>query len=128
MASDKTETTIASDPAKVWAIVREFGGLDEWMPGIESCKLEGDDRLLGLRGITIRERLVARDEQKRAITYSIVESPLNLEHHEATITVEDAPEGSHVVYEVAAVPDNALEILVPTYAQALASLKEKVEG
>jgi hypothetical protein len=128
MASDKTETTIASDPAKVWAIVREFGGLDEWMPGIESCKLEGDDRLLGLMGITIRERLVARDEQKRAITYSIVESPLNLEHHEATITVEDAPEGSHVVYEVAAVPDNALEILVPTYAQALASLKEKVEG
>jgi hypothetical protein len=127
MASDRTETTIAGDPAAVWAIVREFGGLDQWMPGIETCKLEGDDRLLGLMGITIRERLVSRDDDERAITYSIVESPLNLEHHEATITVNDAPEGSHVTYDVAAKPDSALDILVPTYTQALAALKDKVE-
>jgi carbon monoxide dehydrogenase subunit G len=128
MASDTTETTIASDPAAVWAIVREFGGLDQWMPGIESCTLEGDDRLLGLMGITIRERLMSRDDDKRSITYSIVESPLNLEHHEATITVNDAAEGSHVTYEVAATPDSALDILVPTYSQALAALKDKVEA
>src|SRR3954466_11122155 len=107
MASATTETTIASEPAAVWAIVREFGGLDQWMPGIESCTLEGDDRLLGLLGITIRERLVSRDDGKRSITYSIVDSPLNLQHHEATITVEDAPEGSHVTYDVEASPDRA---------------------
>jgi carbon monoxide dehydrogenase subunit G len=128
MASGSTETTIDRDPASVWNIVRDFGGLGSWMPGIESCEIEGDDRVLGMMGISIRERLVSRDDAKRVITYSIVESPLNLEHHEATIRVDEADNGSHVTYDVAVSPDHVLDMLVQTYGQALAALKAKVES
>jgi Polyketide cyclase / dehydrase and lipid transport len=128
MAEGSTETTIAREPAAVWAVVRDFGGLEGWMPGIESCVVEGDDRVLGLIGISVRERLTARDDDKRTLTYSIVESPMNLEHHEATIRVDDAPGGSHVAYDVAVSPDQMLDILVQTYGQALAALKDKVES
>jgi hypothetical protein len=128
MASGTTETTIERDPASVWNIVRDFGGLGSWMPGIESCEVDGDDRVLGMMGISIRERLVSRDDAKRAITYSIIESPLNLEHHEATIRVDDATDGSHVTYDVDVSPDHVLDMLVQTYGQALAALKAKAES
>jgi hypothetical protein len=128
MASGSTETTIDRDPAAVWDIVRDFGGLASWMPGIETCETEGDDRVLGMMGISIRERLVSRDDDKRVLTYSIVESPLNLEHHEATITVDEAANGSHVTYDVAVSPDHVLDMLVQTYGQALATLKSTAEA
>jgi hypothetical protein len=128
MAQGTSETTIARDPEAVWEVVRDFGGLAGWMPGIESCTVEGDDRVLGIMGISVRERLVMRDDDKRVLTYSIVESPMNLEHHEATIRVDDAPEGAHVTYDAAVVPDHLLDMLVQTYGQALAALKDKVEN
>jgi len=128
MASGSTETDIARDPAAVWAIVREFGGLDTWMPGIDACEIEGDDRVLSTMGISVRKRLVARDDDKRVITYSIVESPMNLEHHEATIRVDDGDGGSHVTYDVSVVPDQLLDMLVQTYGQALDALKAKAEA
>jgi len=128
MAQGSTETTIAREPAAVWAVVRDFGGLAGWMPGIETCEVEGDDRVLGLMGISVRERLTRRDDQERTLTYSIVESPMNLEHHEATIRVDDVPEGSRVIYDINVSPDPVLDMLVQTYGQALAALKDKVES
>jgi carbon monoxide dehydrogenase subunit G len=128
MASGTTDTTIERDPDAVWQIVRDFSGLGAWMPGIDACEADGDDRVISMMGISIRERLGTLDEAKRAITYSIVESPLNLEHHEATITVNDAPNGSHVTYDVEVKPDHVLDMLVQTYSGALASLKEKAES
>jgi carbon monoxide dehydrogenase subunit G len=128
MASGSTETTIGRDPAVVWEVVRDFGGLGTWMPGIESCEVEGDDRVLGMMGISVRERLGALDNAKRTLTYSIIESPLNLEHHEATIRVDEGRNGSHVTYDVDVSPDHLLDMLVQTYGQALAALKAKVES
>ena len=128
MASGTTETTIEREPEAVWQIVRDFGGLGAWMPGIDTCEAEGDDRVISMMGISIRERLGALDDSKRTISYSIVESPLNLEHHEATITVNDAPGGSHVTYEVDVRPDHVLDMLVQTYSSALGALKEKAEN
>jgi carbon monoxide dehydrogenase subunit G len=128
MASGTTETTIERDPDAVWEVVRDFGGLGAWMPGIETCEVDGDDRVIGMMGISIREHLNERDDAKRKITYSIVESPLNLEHHEASITVDDDPEGSHVTYDISVSPDHVLDMLVQTYGGALAALKAKVES
>src|SRR3954452_25547268 len=119
MASGTTETNIDRDPAVVWGIVREFGRLGEWMPGIDACDVDGDDRVLSMMGISVRERLVSRDDDKRVLTYSIVESPLNLEHHEATIRVDEGADGSHVTYDVDVAPDHVLDVLVQTYGQAL---------
>jgi carbon monoxide dehydrogenase subunit G len=128
MASGSTETTIERDPAAVWEVVRDFGGIGAWMPGIESCEVDGEDRVIGLMGIKIRERLGTLDEAKRSISYSIVESPLNIEHHEATITVDEDPAGSHVTYDVSVAPEQMLDMMVQSYGQALAALKTKVES
>ena len=63
------------------------------MPGIEKSVAEGDDRVLSMMGMTIRERLVKIDEDGKALTYSIVDGA-PVESHEATITVHPADGGS----------------------------------
>ncbi|MDD2832842.1 MAG: SRPBCC family protein [Methylotenera sp.] len=84
--------TIKADPAKVWAIVKDFGGLHKWHPAIASTKLEkkGDDtfRTLTLKdGGTIYEKLRSVDDGDMKIRYEIVESRLPLTDYNAFMVV-----------------------------------------
>ena len=65
MADGKAEAKIAKPPDEVWALVGDFGGLDEWMPGIEACELDGDVRKLQTMGMEIHEQLKERDDDAR---------------------------------------------------------------
>jgi mxaD protein len=129
MADGKAEVSIDRSPDDVWKLVREFGGLDEWMPGVESCTVDGDVRTIGMMGIEVKEQLRAVDEDARRISYSVVESPMgNLESHLATIAVNPEGSGSHVTWSVAVVPDDLLALFVPIYEGSVAALKKQIEG
>ena len=62
MAEGKAEVTIDRSPDEVWKLFREFGGLETWMPGVETCTVDGDVRTIGLMGIEIKEQLRDRDD------------------------------------------------------------------
>ena len=47
-----------------------------------------------MSGMTIVERLVNRDEDARTLTYAIVDGPVPVDSHEATIAVVPAGDGS----------------------------------
>jgi carbon monoxide dehydrogenase subunit G len=129
MAEGKAEVSIDRSPDEVWKLVREFGGLDEWMPGVESCIVEGDVRTIGMMGIEVKEQLRSVDEAARRISYSVVESPMgNLESHLATIAVDPEGIGSHVTWSVDVVPDDLLGLFVPIYEGSVVELKKKIEG
>ena len=127
MASATAELTMSATPDAVWAVVRDFHGLDGWMPGIEQSVAEGDDRVLSMMGMTIRERLVQLNEDGKSITYSIIDGA-PVESHEATITVHDSDGGSRVTWDVTATPDDMAGLMQGLYQQALESLKTKAEG
>ena len=128
MADGKAEISIDRSPDDVWKLVREFGGLEQWMPGVESCVVEGDVRTIGMMGIEVKEQLRDRDDAARRFSYSIVESPMgNLESHLATIAVDPEGSGSHVTWSVEVVPDDLLALFVPIYEGSVAELKKKVE-
>ena len=44
MGKGTAEIDIARSPDQVWSVIGDFGGIGGWMPGIESCRLDGDDR------------------------------------------------------------------------------------
>lgn len=111
----------------VWALVGDFGGIGGWMPGIESCRVEGEDRILVTMGMTITERLVSKDDDARILTYSITDGA-PVETHQGIITVTPAGEGSHVTWNVDATPDEMAELMAAIYQQALDALKSHVEG
>jgi carbon monoxide dehydrogenase subunit G len=128
MATGRAETRIDSDPDAVWKVVGDFGGLASWMPGIEKCELAGDVRTLQTMGIEIKEQLRGRDDASRSITYGIIESPMPVEHHEATITVNPDGAGAHVTWDVEVRPDNLIDAFVPIYQQSLDQLRTHLAG
>ena len=93
MAKATAELQMKASPDAVWEVVRDFHGLGNWMPGIESTRSEGDDRVLSMMGMEVREHLVKLDDPGRAITYAITDGA-PVETHEATITVHDDGTGS----------------------------------
>ena len=127
MSTATAELAMNATPDAVWAVVRDFYGIGGWMPGIETCEADGDDRLIAMMGMTIREHLVNRDEDAKALTYSITDGA-PIESHEATITVHDADSGSRVTWDVTATPDDMANLMQVLYQQALEALKTKVEG
>src|SRR5947208_15381022 len=112
MASATNETDIQRPADDVWKVVRDFGGLAAWMPGIDSCRVEGDDRILEMMGMELTESLVRLDDDARTLVYGIAKSPMPIEHHEATIAVTSTGDASsRVSYGVEVRPDSMVEAM-----------------
>jgi mxaD protein len=122
MAAGAVDVTIAATPDEVWKKVGDFAGAAEFFPGIESFRIEGDDRIIGMFGMEIRERLLARDEEGRVLTYSVVDG-VPIESHTATISVEADGTGSKVIWAYDVTPDEMAPIFGDTYKGALAALE-----
>lgn len=88
--------TIKAEPAKVWALVKDFGNMQKWHPAVASTKLvkKGDDtyRTLSLKGGgTIYEKLRSIDEEDMQLKYEIVESALPLTDYYSVLKVKPGP-------------------------------------
>jgi carbon monoxide dehydrogenase subunit G len=127
MAERTAEIDVDGTPEDVWALVGDFGGIAGWMPGMESCRVEGENRILETMGMTITEKLLARDDATMAITYAIVDG-VPIESHQATITVTAAGAGSHVTWVVDAAPDDMADLMQGVYQASLEAVKANVEG
>ncbi len=127
MASAQAAIDIKRSPDEVWAVIGDFGGIGDWMPGIESCRVEGDKRILALAGMEVTERLVSTSDEAHTQTYGITEG-VPVEFHQATITVTADGDGSKVTWDVEARPDEMTGVMQGMYQQALEALKAKLEG
>ena len=127
MGNAEVDITIDRPADEVWKVAGDFAGLGDWMPGIESCRVEGDDRHLSMSGMELTETLVSKDDQARTLVYSITKG-LPLERHSTTLKVEPQGAGSRVSMVVDVEPGNLAEVFTGTYAGALAAMKEKIEG
>lgn len=123
MASDQVETEVPASPEAVWTVVGDFWAIGDVMPGIDACRRDGDDvRVLTMGGNEIRERLVARDDSSRSITYGIV-AGVPVERHEATISLAPSGSGTRVTWAFDVEPDQLAPLLAATYSQALEGLR-----
>jgi carbon monoxide dehydrogenase subunit G len=111
----------------VWAVIGDFGGIGDWMPGIDSCRVDGDDRILEMMGMEITERLVSKDDSGRVLTYSITKGA-PVESHQSIITITPTGATSHVTWDVDATPDEMSEVMATIYQQSLEALKSHVEA
>ena len=127
MGKARAEIDIDKPAAAVWAVTGDFGGLAGWMPGIESCVVDGDDRILKMMGMEITERLERRDDDERSIVYGIV-GGVPVENHKATITVVPNGDGSHVTWDVEVEPDEMTDMMHQIYQQSLQALKDHLGG
>jgi carbon monoxide dehydrogenase subunit G len=129
MGEATNEIDIDRPADDVWQVVKDFGGVASWMPGIDSCRADGNDRILEMMGMELTETMVRCDDDARTLVYTIAKSPMPLEHHEASIAVSPTGDASsHVTYTVEVRPDSMVEPMSGAYAAALRALKSRVES
>lgn len=89
-ASKSIELPVSA--GEVWALIGDFNGLPRWNTGLERSELSNDGkrRTLTLKaGGKVVEDLVNRDDAARSISYNIVEGPIPVTRHMATLSVSD---------------------------------------
>ena len=96
---------VKAAPADVWNLVKRFDGLVNWHPAFSGSPLvKGrNDQVGAVRALTLKdgptftEELIALNEQGMAYTYDIVESPLPIDHYQASLTVKGNGAGGSTV-------------------------------
>lgn len=138
----KTEAAIKESinttPDKLWEIVADFGALDTFVEGIESCEIEGSGsgavRTLTLQdGAIVKEKLISRDDAQRKLTYSILESPMPIKNYTGTMQVEESDNQTSVftwssTFETdQAAEEDMIQALEGLYAMGAEGLRKKLE-
>ncbi len=88
---------IAVDPDSVWALIGPFGAISKWLPGFGRAELEDGGRVRRLYaddGSVFVERMINFDDGGRSCSYAIVEAPLGVADHHATLRVQSLGKGS----------------------------------
>jgi uncharacterized protein YndB with AHSA1/START domain len=129
MARVVKEVRIERPADEVWAVVGDYEAIPSWLPAITEAKVQGEERLctMGEQGL-IREHILSRDEAARRYEYTIVDSPLPITSHRASMEVRPAGESSVFVWTMDIEPDELAQALDPTLEQGLAGLKARLEG
>ena len=121
MASVYREAAIAAPPEKVWAALADFGAVHERLvPGfVTACTVDdaGATRTVTFHnGSVAREVLVGRDDDHRRLAYTVVDGPLDAQHHNAAAQVLPGPDDtSRFVWVTDVLPDH----LAPTVGQMM---------
>ena len=97
MAAGAVDVSVAAAPDEVWKKVGDFAGIEEFFPGIDTFRIEGDDRIIGMFGMEIRERLLGQGRGEPCHHLLGVEG-VPVDSHTATISVEPDGDGSKVIW------------------------------
>jgi carbon monoxide dehydrogenase subunit G len=125
MGQGEAQIDIDRPADEVWAVVSDFGGIGDWMPGIDRCTVSGQDRTISLLGMEIVERNYGVDATTRTASYGIVGGGLSVDHHRATITVHERDGGCRVRWSFEVEPDTLVPVMAQTYQGALEALAKR---
>lgn len=103
------ESTVIDAPVdSVWRVLRDFNGHDRWHPAIAGSAMEdaqpvdmvGAVRRFRLTdGGELREQLISLSDERRTLTYCLLEAPLPLMGYVATIRLKPVTEGNRTFWE-----------------------------
>ena len=108
MASVHREILIEADPQHVWSAVRAVGEEHRLYAGVVvDSHRDGDHRVVTFAsGAVVRELIVTVDDDCRRLVYTVVESPFDAVHHQASLQVAPAGDGrARLVWITDVVPD-----------------------
>jgi Polyketide cyclase / dehydrase and lipid transport len=110
MATIIRTVTIDNNASIVWDALRDFGALHQRLaPGfITDCRMKTTDvRVVTFfSGAVATEQLIGLDDDSRRLAYSIVDSALNMTHHNAAAQVSDDGDGRTIfTWTVDLLPD-----------------------
>jgi len=139
--SVKEKVELSAPPDKVWEVIKDFDGWQNWHPAVASTEItsgkgntHGTVRVLTTKdGAKITERLNRYQPKNFAYTYRITDSPLPVTDYVSTIQVKANKDGSVVLWNShfkakEGTPDaDAIKTIRGIYRAGLDNLKAKLK-
>jgi hypothetical protein len=103
-----TSSVLDAPADRVWSEIRDFNALPRWHPAIKDSYIEQhqpSDKVGCIRNFTlkaggrIREQLLALSDFDYSVTYSILESPMDVENYVATLKLVPVTDGNRTFAE-----------------------------
>jgi hypothetical protein len=119
------DLTIDTEPLSAWDALKDFGALHQRLARgfITDCHMVTSDtrRITFFNGAVAQEQLIGVDDDARRLAYSIIESSLNMTHHNASAQIEEDSTGrTRFIWTVDVLPD---ELAVPINLMMTAGLE-----
>lgn len=93
----KEKTSIDCSASTLWNILSDITRCD-WVPTINRIDLEGDCRVFEMEGMgKIKEQILLLDNDAMTLQYSAIETRTPIDHHLATILIEEDSDHSCVL-------------------------------
>jgi len=92
-------------PGDLWAVVGTLDRVD-WVPGIDSAKMIGDERHMTMAGNqSLVEKIYHHDNATMTIKYGVIDSAVGITHHRAQLQLSESPNGCTLNWTLEAEPD-----------------------
>ena len=128
MASLRHERRIAADADTVWEVVRRPESIPQWFPGVVSCTVEGNLRVITTAtGLEIPEEILSVDDTLRHFAYRITAPPYTF-HLGVIDVIEIATNDSLCVYSTTALPDTLALLIAGGTVGALDQIQRLAES
>jgi hypothetical protein len=131
MATIIRESVIDVAPADAWAALRDFGGVDRRLAVgfVTDCTLDAPDvrTIRFFDGAVAKERLVGVDEATRRLAYSVIESRLELSHHNGAAQIIEHGDGIRFVWIADVLPDELAPAIAGRMNAGIAAIKSTLE-
>ncbi|MDR7327699.1 SRPBCC family protein [Catenuloplanes sp. NPDC020197] len=141
MSRAYVSTVVPGEAGRVWAVIRDFGGLAGWHPGIARSDIAtGDPAAVGAvrvvrfaaADIGTEERLVTLDDAGRTMGYEVAEHPFPARRITAVIRVSPVTDSGAAFVEWwadvdvdAADESDSVGFVTDLYGAGLAALRER---
>jgi uncharacterized protein YndB with AHSA1/START domain len=128
VASLRHERRIAADANTVWEVVRRPESIPQWFPGIVSCTVEGNHRVITTAtGLEIPEEILSIDDALRHFAYRITAAPYTF-HLGVIDVIEIATNDSLCVYSTTELPDTLALLIAGGTVGALDQIQRLAES
>jgi hypothetical protein len=131
MATIIREIRIDIAPADAWAALTDFGRVHQRLASgfVTDCTLDAPDvrTITFINGAVAKERLVGVDEDARRLAYSVVESALDLSHHNAAAKIVEDGDGTRFVWTTDVLPDDVAPTIAGLMDAGIAAIKSTLE-
>ena len=129
MASIHKEISLKSDPAAVWAVVRDVGAVHtRFAPGfVTDVVMEDGARMVSFaNGFIAREVIVDVDEARRRLAYSVRSERIS--HHNASFQVLAEGKGARLVWIADVLPAAAAETVGSMMEDGIQAAKRALDA
>ena len=130
MAAIHHETAVEVSAVEAWASLRQVGEAHVlFAPVLTAGHLDGERRTVTFaNGMTVRERILDLDEERRRVAYTVLDAP-GLAYHHASMQIDDeGPGRCRFLWVTDFLPAEARDSLMPLIEQGSAALKANLEA